>query len=109
MYGYKHNILQSLDMSTIVNISTLINNATFESQYSYLISRKALPLEPTLIGHNVNLNYEHHWCGGINRVDLYEERRIEFENKVYELFNEMAPNDKQYVDFLEWILEEIKS
>jgi hypothetical protein len=51
--------------------------------------------KPTLVGHNLNVQYDHHWAGGCNRIEMYEDALREWETTVW------IEVRKQFIEYFE--------
>jgi hypothetical protein len=40
--------------------------------------------EPTIIGHNTNLQYDHHWAGGCNRLEMLDDALRKWNSRVWD-------------------------
>ena len=55
--------------------------------------------EPTLIGHNLTVQFDHHWAGGCNRLEQYEEALSEWKTKLNDQLR--SPFYQYFLDLIE--------
>ncbi|QKF94460.1 hypothetical protein QKU48_gp1002 [Fadolivirus algeromassiliense] len=89
------------------HIKLLLQTTSFNAAYTYVAMKGFLPPEPTTIGHNLAVPYDHGIFCSVDRLDQYEERRREFERDVQERFLYLAGGDNKHIEFLEWVWSEM--
>ncbi len=55
--------------------------------------------EPTTVGHNLTVQFDHHWAGGCNRIEQYEEALREWNSKVIDQLR--SPFYQFFMDMVE--------